>query len=107
MYNEDLTIFEFATILAKLKIVPRWKLRFLVHSEWDATRLVASFENQLHIVENFLLKIRLDNLDFNRVKAAMLLNGKIHLFWRTNEECATAGCINGKYHYQIKNHIIC
>jgi hypothetical protein len=105
MYQEDLTLIEFATILVKLKIFPRWKLGYFVHSEWDATRIAASFENQLHTVEKFLLKIRLENLDFNKVKAAMLVNGTMHLFWRNNEDCATAGRIADNF-YKIKNHII-
>jgi len=72
MRDKDITEYELEELIDLHRPIPRWKIALLKYQEWDGTQLAAGFENELAILERFLLRIRLDNLAFNKVIGALL-----------------------------------
>jgi len=100
----DLTEYQFEELIDLHRPIPRWKIALLKYHEWDGTQLAAGFENELAILERFLLRIRLDNLAFNKVIGALLSSKVVHLFWLSSQDVAHAGDISYKYGFAVENH---
>jgi len=104
MRDKDITEYELEELIDLHRPIPRWKIALLKYQEWDGTQLAAGFENELAILERFLLRIRLDNLAFNKVIGALLSSKVVHLFWLNSADVADAGDISYKYGFAVKNH---